>query len=403
MSNRPLKPSERLAYFDCFAGISGDMTLGALLDAGLEASELTAALAGLGLQDYDLEIFRVTRQHLSGTQVTIRVTAPQPHRTYADIVSLIAAAPLPEPVRDLSRNMLHLLGTAEARVHGQPLERVHFHEIGAVDSILDLVGSAYGLWALGITRVYASPLPLGRGLITCDHGTLPNPAPATALLLEDTVVYGVEVEGELVTPTGAAILKGAGARFGTCPPMQIQRLGYGAGSRTLSSHPNLLRLFIGAPTATPGIVETVTVLETHIDDLSPELYEHLMEELFLAGALDVAYSPLHMKKNRPGIHLTVICPPPARARVLEALFTQTTTLGVRTQETERIILPRWQETIATPYGPLEVKVTEINGRRRLLPEYEACRALARRFHLPLVEVYRLIPADLPPGEGPPVP
>ncbi len=400
MSNRPPRPAERLAYFDCFAGISGDMTLGALLDAGLDLQELAGALAALGLRDYELRAAPVRRQHLAGTQVTIAVTAAQPHRRYTDIVELITKAALPHPVQERSLAMLRRLGEAEARVHGQALEQVHFHEIGAVDSILDLVGAAYGLWALGITQVYASPLPWGRGVITCAHGVLPNPAPATALLLQGAPVYGTDIAGELVTPTGAAILTGAGARFGPCPAMSVESLGYGAGSRDFPSHPNLLRLFVGAAAAAGlGAAETVTVLETHIDDLPPELYDHLMERLFAAGALDVAYSPLQMKKNRPGLRLTVICPPPVRTLVLETLFAESTTLGVRVAEMARVTLPRWSETIDTPYGPLTVKATEINGRRRWLPEYDSCRELARRHHLPLLEVYRLVARHADAGEA----
>jgi pyridinium-3,5-bisthiocarboxylic acid mononucleotide nickel chelatase len=391
MSNPPL--SEKCVYFDCFAGLSGDMTLGALIDLGLDLGELTASLQGLNLTGYSLNARQVTKHHLTGTKADIRVTAPQPHRTYNDIVGLIAAAVLPEPVRDLSQRMFLLLAQAEAQVHQQPLDKVHFHEVGAVDSIVDMVGVAYGFWALGITRVYASSLPMGQGMIRCAHGLLPNPAPATALLLQNVPVYGLDLPGEMVTPTGAAILKGLSAQFGPCPPLTVERVGYGAGTRECEQLPNLLRLILGHPilSSSLGQTERVLVLETHIDDMNPELYEHLMGELFAAGALDVSYSPLQMKKNRPGIRLTIIAPLEARHLLLEKLFIESTTLGIRISEVERLVAKRWQETIDTIYGPLRVKVAEINGRRRVLPEYESCRALAKQHNLPLIEVYRLIP------------
>ncbi|MBW1952029.1 MAG: nickel pincer cofactor biosynthesis protein LarC [Deltaproteobacteria bacterium] len=396
MSSPPPRPPERLAYFDCFSGVSGDMTLGALIEVGLDFEELSEILAGLGLTGYTIAANRVTKHHLTGTKVDIRLTSPQPHRTYPDIVSLITAAPLPPPVQELSQAIFRCLAEAEARVHQQAVEQVHFHEVGAVDSILDVVGVAYGFWALDLNQIYASALPLGQGLIRCAHGLLPNPAPATLLLLNGVPVYGTEINAELVTPTGAAILKGASARFGPCPALTVEQVGYGAGTLDLPSQPNLLRLLVGRPTVTPalGHTERVLVMETHIDDLPPELYEHLMAALFAAGALDVAYAPLQMKKNRPGIRLTVIAPLARRGEIIETLFLESTTLGVRLMEVERVVAQRWSDTIDTPYGPLPVKVTEIRGQRRLLPEYEACRQMAQKHHLPLLEVYRLIPSSI---------
>jgi hypothetical protein len=335
----------------------------------------------------------VAKHHLFGTKVTFQVSGAQPHRTYQDIVELIDRADLPPEVKELSGRTFHLLAEAESQVHQQPLEQVHFHEIGAVDSILDIVGTAYCCHTLGITKVYASPLPMGSGMISCAHGLLPNPAPATALLLEGVPVYGVDVQAELVTPTGAAILRGLTACFDPLPPFILEKSGYGTGDRDLPSRPNLLRLVLGHPTQAIGRSERVLVLETHLDDMIPEWYEHLMATLFQAGALDVAYFPLQMKKNRPGVGLTIVAPPDCRETILETLFSESTTLGVRLREMERVAVNRWQETIETPYGPLQVKVAEIGGRRRLLPEYEACRALAVKHNLPLLEVYRLVPSD----------
>lgn len=368
------------------------MTLGALLDLGLAEDELRRLMGLLGPPELQLSVRRVTKEHLTGVKVDFHGAGPQPARGYPEICALITQAPLSAGVKDLSLKMFRLLGEAEARIHGQPLETVHFHELGALDTILDVVGVAYAVERLGITRVFTSPLPQGRGMIACDHGRLPNPAPATVALLAGLPIYGTDLPGELVTPTGAAILRGLEAQGGPCPPIKLEAVGYGAGSRDLPGHPNLLRIFLGRPLApAPGRRETVLALETHIDDMNPELYEPLMAGLFAAGALDVALSPIQMKKNRPGVRLTVIAPPAARENLLEQLFLNSTTLGVRLMEVERVAAARHAETIDTPYGPLEVKVMEYGGRRRLLPEYEACRRLAEQHDLPLIEVYRLIP------------
>ena len=381
------------AFFDCFAGISGDMTLAALLDLGLDKVELQDLLSLTVQTDLELKVRRVTKDHLSGLQVEFRAPAPQPARTYLEIVGLISRAPLPEAARQRSLKMFRLLGEVEARIHAQPLEQVHFHELGALDTILDVVGVAWGVDKLGITRVFCSSLPMGWGMIASAHGRLPNPAPAALELLKGLPVYGTDLPGELVTPTGAVILKGLEAQSEPCPPLRLERVGYGAGSRDLPGHPNLLRIYLGTPLiAAPGLRERVLVLETHIDDMNPELYEPLMAGLFAAGALDVALGSIQMKKNRPGVRLTVIAPPAAREALLEKLFTDSTTLGVRLMEVERVAARRRQETISTPYGPLTVKVTEYGGRRRVLPEYEACRKMAQEHGLPLMEVYRLIPA-----------
>ncbi len=384
---------ELWAFFDCFAGLSGDMTLAALLDLGLDQAELQDLLSLTVQTNIEMEVRRVTKDHLSGVHVEFRIPAPQPVRTYLEIVGLISRAPLPDAARQRSLKMFRLLGEAEARIHAQPLEQVHFHELGAMDTILDVVGVAWGVEKLGITRVFCSSLPMGWGMIASAHGRLPNPAPATLELLKGLPVYGTDLPGELVTPTGAVILKGLEAQSEPCPPLRLERVGYGAGSRDLPGHPNLLRIYLGTPLiAAPGLRERVLVLETHIDDMNPELYEPLMAGLFAAGALDVALGSIQMKKQRPGVRLTVIAPPAARETLLEKLFTDSTTLGVRLMEVERVAARRRQETISTPYGPLTVKVTEYGGRRRILPEYEACRKMAQEHGLPLMEVYRLIPA-----------
>jgi uncharacterized protein (TIGR00299 family) protein len=395
LSNGPSR--ERWAFFDCFAGISGDMTLGALIDLGLEISELEELLNLLGLAEMRLAATRVTKDHLTGVQLKVdfRFRSPGPTRSYREIHALIAGAPLSAGVQERSLAMFRRLGEVEARIHGRPLEEVHFHELGALDTILDIVGVAYGVEKLGISRVFCSSLPMGYGMIAAaGHGRLPNPAPATLELLKGLPVYGTDLPGELVTPTGAVILKGLEAVYQPCPPLKLTAVGYGAGSRELPGHPNLLRIYLGEPlTAAPGRRERVLVLETHIDDMNPELYEPLMAGLFAAGALDVALGHIQMKKGRPAVALTVIAPLAAREGLLEMLFTESTTLGVRVSEVERVAARRWAETIDTPYGPLTVKVMEYGGKRRVMPEYEACRKMAEATGLPLLEVYRLVPRD----------
>jgi uncharacterized protein (TIGR00299 family) protein len=367
------------------------MTLGALIDLGLEVTDLEQVLQLLGLEEVQIHTQRVTKEHLSGVQVQVSGPGHQPHRTYRDIRDLISRASLTPRVKDLSLKMFRLLGEVEARVHGQPLEEVHFHELGALDTLADVVGVAYGVERLGISQVFCSPLPMGWGMITAAHGRLPNPAPAALELLQGLSVYGTDLPGELVTPTGAVILKALEARPEPCPRLKLDKVGYGAGSRDLPGHPNLLRVYLGEPlAAAPGISERVLVLETHIDDMNPELYEPLMAALFAAGALDVTLAPIQMKKNRPGVRLTVIAPLAAREGLLERLFLDSTTLGVRVQEVDRVAARRWQETMETPLGPLLVKIMEYGGRRRVLPEYEACRQLAEKHGLPIIEVYRLI-------------
>lgn len=382
---------EHWAFFDCFSGISGDMTLGAFLDLGLAVSELESLFQLLGLGEVRLEVQRVSRQHLSGTHFKITAPQHQPHRTYGHIRELVSQAELSPRVKDLSLKMFRLLAEVEARIHSQPVEEVHFHELGAVDTLADVVGVAYAVEKFSITRVFCSPLPLGWGMIAAAHGRLPNPAPAALELLQGLSLYGTDLPGELVTPTGAVILKALEAQSEPCPPLRLEKIGYGAGSRDLPGHPNLLRLYLGEPLApAPGLKERVLVLETHIDDMNPELYEPLMAALFAAGALDVALAPIQMKKNRPGVRLTVVAPLAAREGLLERLFLDSTTLGVRVQEMDRVAAHRWQESIDTPYGPLRVKIMEYGGRRRILPEYEACREMAEKQGVPIIEVYRLI-------------
>lgn len=380
----------RIAYLDCFSGISGDMMLGALLDLGFTEAALRQGLAGLPVSGYRIEVSGQERMGFRAARVEVLVDeGGQPHRTHGQIRSMLAESALPERVRTLAQEIFACIARAESRVHGVPIEEVHFHEVGAVDSIVDIVGVALGVEALGVERTYVSALPLGSGYVRCAHGLLPVPAPATVEILRGMRVREHPVEAELVTPTGAAIAAtlSAGNRSAV-PAMRIQKVGYGAGSRDHASLPNLLRVVIGE---TGGGYEQdeVRILECQIDDLQPEIYPYLMERLLAAGARDVCLVPVQMKKGRPGILVQVISDPVVDLRILEVLFSETTTLGIRIYGAERVKLARRIERIETSLGPVGVKVVEGPALRsaELRPEYEECRRLAREKGLPLRTVY----------------
>jgi len=382
-----------IAYLDCFSGISGDMFLAALLDAGLPEAELRRQLNLLDLANYTLSVGKKTDGAIAATTVIVKADEGHPHRSLADIRQIIRASGLAEPVKERALAIFSLLAEAEAKVHGRPVASVHFHEVGGIDSIVDIVGAAIGLETLKIKRLHCSPLPMPRGWVNCAHGLLPLPAPAVCELLQDVPTYGIELTQELVTPTGAAIVKALATDYGPMPPMTITGVGYGAGSQELSNaQPNLLRLILGTARIVNEAQE-VEVIETHLDDWSPETFPYLSERLFTLNALDVVLIPIQMKKGRPGVALTVIAPLAAREGLLARLFADSTTLGVRCTEVERVTARRWFETIETPYGPLQVKVMEYGGRRRLLPEYEACRRMAEAQGVPLIEIYRLVPRE----------
>jgi len=380
----------KIAYFDCIAGASGDMILGALIDAGLPEAALRERLTALKLVDFELRSRRVQKHTFSATKVDVIVAKDVPERHLADILAIVDESELPAAIRAQATAIFRRIGEAEAAIHGTDLAHVRLHELGGVDTIVDVVGALVGLDALGIERVYASPLPLGRGFIRGSHGQIPLPAPATVSLLKGAPVIGSEIEMELVTPTGAALLSTLAAGFGPIPPMTLTAVGYGAGGRDLAI-PNVLRLLIGedAAIATHPEEETVTVLETNIDDLNPEIYDYVMARLFGAGALDVFLSPIQMKKNRPATLLRVICPPHAAQALTDILFAETSTLGVRRQTMTRQCLPRTTEAVETRFGSVRVKVAHLpDGTTRAAPEYEDCRRLAETHGVPLQEVYR---------------
>lgn len=376
-----------LAYIDCFSGISGDMFLGALLDAGLPVEELRRQLALLGLENYTVTVNKKTCGTIAATTLAVQSDDRHPHRPWKDVRLLITKSTLPEPVKDTALSIFSLLAGAEAAIHGTPVDTVHFHEVGGIDSIIDIVGAAIGLAALNITSLHCAPLPMPSGWVQCAHGLLPIPAPAVCEILQGVPVYGVELNQELVTPTGAAIVKALSADFGPMPPMTISGIGYGAGTQELANgQPNLLRLVIGAPRLAAEAQE-VEVIETHLDDWSPETFPYLSEQLFSLDALDVALIPIQMKKGRPGFLLRVICDKAAALPVKECILNETTAIGLRFRTEQRWTLPRESGTVPTRWGDVQVKKITTPAGEVLSPEYEDCKRMALTHKIPIKEVY----------------
>ncbi len=380
----------KTGYFDCFCGASGDMILGALIAAGLSPDLLRAELTKLNLLEYDLDILNVTKNGIAATRVCVKTAEQSPHRGLPEILDIINAADLPERVRCRAGDIFTRLAQAEAKVHGIPIDKVHFHEVGAVDAIVDIVGAAIGIEHLGIERIVCSPIPTGSGTVKCDHGILPIPAPATAELLRGIPLAPCDEIGELTTPTGAAVLATIADQFGSLPAMTIESCGFGAGSRDHATRPNVLRLFIGevAPhAADTADSDAVVILETNLDDATGEQIGHAFDALFAAGALDVFAAPILMKKNRPGTLLSVICSPDQANACESVLFAETPTFGIRRRECLRSKLQRTTQTVATPYGDIRIKI----GRRAgdivtASPEYDDCRKAAIAHSVPLRQV-----------------
>ncbi len=386
MSNRPA------AHADCPSGISGDMFLAALIDAGLPLAVLREELGRLDLEEYQLLAHTSTRQAgIKATGITVEVTGEPHPRTWRDIRELLEKSRLTPAVRDKASAIFAVLAQAEATVHGCLAEEVHFHEVGAVDSIVDVVGAAIGLTYFQIGELTASPLPMpSQGWTASAHGCLPLPAPAVCELVRGLPVYGVEVAQELVTPTGAAILKALAGGFGPLPAMIVERVGYGAGlNLRADGRPNLLRIMIGRRQDVPE-AQVVTVIETSLDDWSPETFPHVSDRLFAAGALDVYLLPIQMKKGRPGFRLEVIAPPEMAQGVAGLLMTETSAIGLRLREERRITLVRVLGTVATELGPVRAKLATTPHGPRLTPEYEDCRRLALATGLPIDEIYRAV-------------
>ncbi|HXH10235.1 MAG TPA: nickel pincer cofactor biosynthesis protein LarC [Alphaproteobacteria bacterium] len=384
----------RIAYFDCFSGISGDMAIGALLDAGLSFEALRTQLAALNISGYALAAEKVKKHGIAGTKFHVDVHDPGPHhRRLRDIEAILRASRLEGQIQERALAVFTRLAEAEALIHQTTVDDVHFHEVGAVDSIVDITGTVIGLHMLGVQRVIASPVNVGAGFVRAAHGVLPVPPPATAELLKGAPTYARGQDGELTTPTGAALLATLAEAFGPLPALCVEQIGYGAGTKDLPHAPNLLRVFIGEDN-TRGDADLITVLEANLDDMNPEWFEYAQEQLFAQGALDVFYTPIFMKKNRPATKLTVLCESGKVDVLADVLFRDTSTFGVRTYEVRRQKLQRFSQAVDTRYGPITVKIGQWRGQVvQVSPEYESCRQAARRCGAPLKDVYQAAEAQ----------
>jgi pyridinium-3,5-bisthiocarboxylic acid mononucleotide nickel chelatase len=404
----------RVLYFDCFSGISGDMTLGALIDAGLPLDDLRQALGSLALGAVELRAEKVLRTGVSATKFSVHDgaqvplnrqlgtpnPAPHAHRHLPKIFQMIDGSSLSSEGRDRAKAMFQRLGEAEAAIHQMPVEKVHLHEVGALDSIIDIVGCVFAMEWAGADRIVCSPLNVGGGTVTSAHGVFPVPAPATLRLLGSAPVYSGAVQKELVTPTGALIATTYASSFGPIPAMSMERVGYGAGDRDDPSTPNVLRVMIGDATESEvvqafrpaaGTGDRVTVIECEIDDMNPQIFGLVMDRLYAAGALEVFYIPVQMKKNRPGTLLTVVAAPEMRSAMTDIIFRETTTIGLRHYDVDRECLERKIVDVTTPMGTARVKVASRGGNLvNATPEFEDCVKLAEASNLPLKEVQAIV-------------
>ena len=366
-------------YFDCFAGASGDMILGAMVAAGVDPSALRQQLSLLGVDGFNLNFETVDRSGLSSTYAHVETAHEHKHRHLSDIKEIIEASGVSESAKTLAIQIFTRLAEAEARVHNEPVDHVHFHEVGALDAIVDIVGAAICFDLLKIDRFVCSPLHVGSGMIQMAHGRFPVPPPAVAELLQGVPFYSTDIQGELLTPTGAAIITTVCKEFGPIPRMTTEVTGYGAGTRQYKDFPNVLRVLLGETEGDGATAERLWMLETNIDDMSPQLLGHVMDRAFQLGALDCYFTPVQMKKNRPGVLLSVLSEGDTKETLMNLLFTETTTLGVRSCEVARRALRRSMVRVETPYGPIDVKVGHLNGRVvNEMPEFEQVRAAATK-------------------------
>ncbi len=379
-----------IAYLDCFSGISGDMLLGSFLDAGLDIALVEKNFQLLPLAGYEVSHRKITTNGLSASKVEITVQEGQPQRSYQDIQQVLQVSHLAADIKENSLAVFAALAEAEAKVHGVEVAKVHFHEVGAVDSILDIVGAAVGFSFFGIDSLICSPLPMGHGWVDCEHGRLPLPAPAVVELCKEMEIYGVDLDQELVTPTGAAIVKALADKFGPLPSLNLSHTGYGAGNHVLTDHrPNVLRLFIGEETE---IIEAqeVEVIDCHLDDWAPETYPYLCERLLAAQALDVSLIPIQMKKGRPGFLLRVLAEASHAHQCKRLILDETTAIGLRFRTERRWTLPRRAKTIKTRFGQIVVKEVDTPSGTRIYPEYEECRRLAEEQGVAIQLIYHEI-------------
>ena len=389
----------RIAYFDCFAGASGDMILGALFDAGLDLQRFRKEISSLKMEGFQIDVKQAVRKGISGSKFTVEVTKDQEERHLADIIGIIEHSRLSKDVKQRANLIFQRLAEAEAVIHGKSVEAVHFHEVGAVDSIIDIVGTVMGLEMLGVERVHASRIHVGTGFLECAHGTLPVPPPATLHLLKGLPVVSRGIQSELVAPTGAAILSTLADGFGELPTMRVEEYGYGFGTKDLPIA-NFIRVLIGVSETTED-EDAVQVIETNIDDMNPQFYDHIMQLLFSEGAKDVFMTPIIMKKNRPGVILSVIASPTDSDRLTEIVLRETTTLGVRISGMKtRKIVAREIIHVTTPLGEARVKVRGRDGLSPVYtPEYDDCKRLAQEHRKPIQEIYDLVRKAAAEGDG----
>jgi len=379
----------KAAYFDCFSGISGDMTLGALVDAGCPLERLRGDLKGLKVPGWQISAEKVWKNGMAATHVSVRTKDPQTHRSLNTILGIIEKSELGGDVRERASSIFRRLGEAEAAVHDVPIEKVHFHEVGAVDAIVDIVGACIGFSVLGIEEFACSPLNVGGGSAQTAHGVLPVPAPAAARLLLGKPTYSNGMQKELVTPTGAAIVATLCQSFGPQPPLRVQSIGYGAGATDLEGQPNVLRIMVGESLQhlEPEFDEEIRVIEANLDDLNPQVYGYFAEKALAAGALDVFTTPVQMKKGRPGTLLTLLCKAEDARKLTDLVFAETTTFGLRSYTAGRRILPREWQSVQTRFGEVRMKIARVNGKvLQVSPEYEDCRKLAEEKRVALREV-----------------
>lgn len=376
-------------YFDLIAGASGDMILGALIDAGVSAEQLRTALAGLKLNEFDLQVKQVSKNGFQATQVDVVVGKQPPERHLDQILEIIAGSDLPAAIQERSTGIFRKIAEVESAIHNTSPDQIHLHELGGTDTIVDVTGALLALDILEVSRVFSSSIPMGKGFIEGAHGRIPLPAPATAKLLEGIPVFGMDIEAELVTPTGAALLAALVDEFGPAPEMSLENIGYGAGTRDLPI-PNLLRVLIGPLRKDTGDQpQQLVILESNLDDLNPEIYPYVMDTLFQNGALDVTLLPIHMKKNRPGVQIQVLTEPSLAAKMREILFKETSTLGIRQLPAARYSLSRKIVVVKTPYGDIQVKIASgPGGELNISPEYEDCQRVARENGIPLKQIYQ---------------
>lgn len=381
-------------YFDCFAGISGDMTLGALVAAGADARELKERLSLLDVPGYEIEFETVDRSGISATRAVVRLTREEKHhRHLSDIEKIIGGSRLNDSIKERALRIFGRLAEAEARVHNVAVNKIHFHEVGAVDAIVDVVGACIGFEMLGVERFVSSPMHVGSGTVEMAHGRFPVPPPAVAELLRGAPVYSTDVTGELVTPTGAAIVSTVCESFGAMPLMRVEATGYGAGTREYKNFPNVLRVIVGESDEPESggsrdeegqSSESLMMVETNLDDVSPQVLGHLMERAFERGALDCYFTPVQMKKNRPGVLVSILCKAEEHPALMNLLFEETPTLGVRSHTVARVALERESVTVETEFGTIAVKVARREGRvLGATPEFEECRAAALAHGVPL--------------------